>query len=449
MITGYFPVDETHDPAATSWLADANHHADFPVQNLPLGIFSSRQDTRCRGGTAIGNHVLDLARLAPLLSDEASAAAEACEATTLNTLLALGTSPRRALRREVFGLLTDPARESQVRPALTHISECELHLPAAVGDYTDFYTGIHHAENIGRLLRPDAPLLPNYKYVPIGYHGRSSSIAVSGATVVRPKAQTKGPDDKAPVYRASQRLDFELEMGVWIARGNPRGKPIPIEAADEHVAGLCLLNDWSARDVQAWEYQPLGPFLAKNFLTTVSPWIITSEALAPYRIPQPPRVAEDPTPLPYLWNERDQSSGAYAVHLDVFIRSERMRQANLPAHQLSQVAMDVMYWTVAQLIAHHTSNGCNLTPGDLLGTGTLSGAEPSSLGSLMELTHGGRQSLQLPGNEPRSFLQDGDEIAMHAYAHAPGFTRIGFGECIGKVVAAPRSPDSDPRTLIS
>lgn len=429
-------IDETHDASATSWLADANGHPDFPVQNLPLGIFSTQKDQRRRGGTAIGDHVIDLTAIAPLLSSDARTAAEAAGANTLNHLLALKPSSRRALRRAVFNLLTDATQESRVRAALTHLSQCELHLPATVGDYTDFYTGIHHAENIGKLLRPDAPLLPNYKYVPIGYHGRSSSIAVSGASVRRPKAQTKGPDDAAPIYRPTQRLDFELEMGVWISGSNERGEPITIDTAPNHVAGLCLLNDWSARDAQAWEYQPLGPFLAKNFLTSVSPWIVTAEALAPYRIQQPDRPVTDPAPLPHLLSTQDQAAGAYAITLDVFLLTQRMRETNTPAHKLTHVAMKVMYWTVAQLIAHHTSNGCNLMPGDLLGTGTLSGTDPDSFGSLMEKSQSGRVPLSLPNGEQRSFLQDGDELSMTAWAEAPGRARIGFGSCSGKVVAA-------------
>lgn len=435
-------LDETHQPQAASWLADANGHPEFPVQNLPLGLFSPRDDARPRAGIAIGNHILDLSQLALLLQGEARAAADAGSAGALNALLALGPLPRRALRRAVFRLLTDAASEQAVRPALIPAMQCELHVPAAVGDYTDFYTGIHHAVNIGRQFRPDAPLLPNYKYLPIGYHGRSSSIAVSGAPVIRPKAQTKGPDESEPAYRATRRLDYELEMGVWICGSNALGEPIPIEQAGEHVAGLCLLNDWSARDVQVWEYQPLGPFLAKNFLTTISPWIVTAEALAPYRIPQPARPEGDPQPLPYLMSADDQAMGAYAVTMEVHLQTQRMRESGEAAHRLSRGPMSVMYWTVAQLIAHHTCNGCNLRPGDLLGTGTLSGTDPSSYGSLMELSLGGRSPLQLPNGEQRSFLEDGDRLTMSAYAEAPGRVRIGFGSCVGTVTGWPVAVDS-------
>lgn len=430
-------LDETHSPEAKSWLADANGHPDFPLQNLPLGVFS-RRDGKRRGGIAIGDHILDLGAIAATLSGDAQQAAHAASQPTLNGLLALGAGPRKALRRAVFGLLTNATYEPDTRVALFAASECELHLPATIGDYTDFYTGIHHAENIGRQFRPDAPLLPNYKYVPIGYHGRSSSIEVSGSHVVRPHAQIKGPNDAAPTYQASQRLDYELEVGVWIGRGNARGTPIPIDAADESIAGLCLLNDWSARDVQAWEYQPLGPFLAKNFATTISPWIVTTEALAPYRIAQPPRPAGDPAPLPYLSDARDQAQGAYDITLEVWLRTAQMRESDTPAYRLTRGNMRYMYWTIAQLIAHHTCNGCNLRAGDLLGTGTISGPDAASVGSFMELSQGGRAPVALPNGEQRSFLEDGDVLELRAYAQTQGRARIGFGACSGLIVSRPR-----------
>jgi fumarylacetoacetase len=428
-------LDETHDPNAQSWLDAANGHPDFPVQNLPLGVFSTADGSR-RGGIAIGDHVLDVARISPLLSGEAARAAQAMSQPTLNALLAMGAAPRRALRRAVFALLTERTHETAVREALVPMRECTVHLPADIGDYTDFYAGIHHAMNVGKQFRPDAPLLPNYKYVPIGYHGRSSSIEVSGAQVVRPSGQLKGPNDATPEYRPSQRLDYELEVGVWIGGGNERGKPVAIDAAHEHIAGLCLLNDWSARDVQAWEYQPLGPFLAKNFLTTISPWIVTVEALAPFRVAQPPRSQGDPAPLPYLFSAADQANGAFDVTLEVYLRTQRMREAGEPAHRLSCGNMQSMYWTIAQLVAHHTSNGCNLRPGDLFGTGTISGTDRSSFGSLLELSQGGKTPVQLPNGEQRSFLQDGDEVILRAYAEAAGRARIGFGECRGILTAA-------------
>lgn len=425
-------IDETHDANATSWLSEANGHPDFPVQNLPLGVFSTAQGSR-RGGIAIGAQVLDVAKLSPLLTGDALRAAQAMSQPTLNALLSLGSAPRRALRRAVFRLLTDRTFEAQVREALLPIEACELHLPADIGDYTDFYAGIHHAMNVGKQFRPDAPLLPNYKYVPIGYHGRSSSIEVSGATVVRPHGQIKGANDATPSFGPSQRLDYELEVGVWIGGRNDRGTPVPIDAAHDFIAGLCLLNDWSARDIQAWEYQPLGPFLAKNFLTSISPWIVTVEALAPYRVAQPPRDPSDPAPLPYLLDANDQAHGAFDLTLEVHLRTQRMRETNAPRHRLSRGNLQSMYWTLAQLIAHHTCNGCNLRPGDLLGTGTISGTDPMSFGSLLELSQGGKTPLELPNGEQRSFLQSGDELTLTAYAQSPGWARIGFGECVGVV----------------
>lgn len=429
-MTGHYDLDETHDPAARSWLEEANGHPEFPPQNLPLGVFSSA-NAKAQVGLAIGDHILAASKIAALLQGDAQSAAAAVAEPSLNALLASGPGPRRALRRAVFRLLTNPASEKAVRPALLAATDCTLHVPAVVGDYTDFYAGIHHANNVGRQFRPDNPLLPNYKYVPIGYHGRASSIVASGAAVVRPKGQIKGPNDAEPQFRPTQRLDYELELGVWIGGSNALGEPVPIERSGDFVAGLCLLNDWSARDVQAWEYQPLGPFLAKNFLTTISPWIVTTEALAPYRIAQPPRPDGDPQPLSYLLSEADQASGAYAITMEVHLRTPRMRSEGAPPHRLSRGSMNVMYWTVAQLITHHTCNGCNLRAGDLLGTGTLSGTDPSSFGSLLELSQGGRAPLQLPNGEQRSFLEDGDELALSAYAEAPGRVRIGFGACTG------------------
>jgi fumarylacetoacetase len=426
-------LDETHDPDARSWVDTANGHAMFPVQNLPLGCFSLSGERQLRAGIAIGDQVLDLCRIEGLFEGATKHAVEVARGGRLNALLAMGAEPRRALRRAVFELLTNASWERAVIGALVPATECEMHLPATIGDYTDFYAGIHHAENIGRQFRPDNPLLPNYKHVPIGYHGRSSSIVVSGTPVVRPSAQVKGPDDAMPSYRPTRRLDYELELGVWIGGANPLGEPIAIDCAGDYVAGLCLLNDWSARDVQVWEYQPLGPFLAKNFTTSISPWIVTTEALAPYRIPQAPRPAEDPQPLPYLLDPLDQARGSYAITMDVHLLTSSMREKGIAPHRLSSGPMSVMYWTVAQLIAHHTCNGCNLQPGDLLGTGTLSGTHPSTFGSLMELSQGGKAPIQLPNGEQRTFLEDGDEVIFTAFADAPGRARIGFGECRGRV----------------
>lgn len=425
-------IDHTHDPAATTWVEGADEHSDFPVQNLPLGVFSSNAGTP-RIGTAIGDRVLDLAVLADRLPVEVGTA---LGETTLNALFALPGEARRALRQAVFALLTDPAQREMVEPHLHAAADVTMHLPARIGDYTDFYVGIHHATNIGKQFRPDQPLLPNYKHVPIGYHGRASSVRVSGAPVVRPKGQRKPPDQEAPDFGPCRRLDYELEMGVWIAGANDLGEPVPIAQAPDRIAGLCLLNDWSARDLQAWEYQPLGPFLAKNFLTTVSPWVVTAEALAPFRIAQPLRPEGDPQPLPYLWDAADQQAGAFAITLEVSLASAKMRESGLPAHRLSSGPASNMYWTVAQMIAHHASNGCDLNPGDLLGTGTISGPARDAFGSLIELSSGGRDPVALAVGETRAFLEDGDELTLTASASAQGFRRIGFGACSGIVQPA-------------
>jgi fumarylacetoacetase len=427
-------IDETHDPARTSWVESARNHPEFPVQNLPLGVFSPpASEPRC--GVAIGDEILDLraAAEAGLLPERAAAA---LGGDVLNSLLALPSGERVALRRRISDLLSDPAARTRMEPLLHAAADCRLHLPARIGDYTDFYAGIHHAVNVGRLFRPDNPLLPNYKYVPIGYHGRASSIRPSGAPVIRPKGQAKAPSAEAPSFRASSRLDYEVELGFWIGQGVDLGATLPISAAAEHIAGVCLLNDWSARDLQAWEYQPLGPFLAKNFHTTVSPWIVTAEALAPYRIPQPSRPEGDPRPLDYLWDETDQAQGAFAIELEAFLVTERMRKTGRPPHRLSRAPASAMYWTAAQLVAHHTSNGCDLAPGDLLGSGTISAPKPDGFGSLLELTDGGAEPVRLPDGETRGFLQDGDELILSARAAAEGRAPIGFGPCRAVVTRA-------------
>ena len=423
-------IDATHDPALRSWVESAAGHGEFPIQNLPLGVFS-RTGEKPRPGVAIGDRVLDLPAIASLLPREIE---PTLAGVTLNELLALAPASRTGLRRTLSALLCDKAQRGRVEPHLHDASQCMQHLPAQIGDYTDFYVGIHHATNVGRQFRPDNPLLPNYKYIPIGYHGRSSSVRVSGAAVRRPYGQIK-PADAPPTFGRTRRLDYEVELGVWIGGGNALGEPIGIAEADSHVAGLGLLNDWSARDIQAWEYQPLGPFLSKSFLTTVSPWIITAEALAPFRVPQPPRPQGDPKPLDYLWSAEDQARGAYAVMLEASIRSASMRESGLAVHRLSHASSTALYWTVAQMIAHHTSNGCNLRPGDLLGTGTISEPVITGYGSLLEITEGGRRPITLPSGETRCFLEDGDEVSFSAHASAPGFATIGFGSCRGIVTA--------------
>ncbi len=426
----WWMTDETHDPARTSWVDGANGHADFPIQNLPFGVFSPPAGD-ARIGVAIGDSILDLSALASQLP-----ASEALRHRRLNALFALPTEQRRLLRHAISGMLSDRAMEDRVIPHLHAAADCTLHLPAQVGDYTDFYVGIHHANNIGRQFRPDNPLLPNYKYVPIGYHGRASSIQPSGVPVRRPLGQRKPPEADAPIFGPSTRLDYELELGVWIGSGNALGTPIPIGQAADHVAGFCLLNDWSARDVQAWEYQPLGPFLAKNFQSTISPWVVTAEAMAPFRLAQPPRPQGDPDPLLYLQDEADRQHGALALTLEVSILTAAMRARGDVPHRLSTGPASNMYWTVQQIVAHHASNGCNLNPGDLLGTGTISAPDRSGYGSLMELSAGGKEPVALPGGESRTFLEDGDEIILRASASAPGFAPIGFGTCRAMILPA-------------
>ncbi|GGB91051.1 fumarylacetoacetase [Novosphingobium endophyticum] len=437
-------IDETHDTARQSWVEAAQDHADFPIQNLPLGIFS-REGQTPRGGIAIGDMILDLPSLTltGLLKGEALDAASTGMNKTLNALLALGPAPRGALRRQISALLekNSPHRR-EIEPLLVPMADARMHMPAFVPDYTDFYAGIHHATNIGKLFRPDNPLLPNYKHVPIGYHGRASTIRASGAPVTRPSGQTRAPDAQAPSFGPVKRLDYELELGVWMASGNALGQPIPIADALDHVAGLTLLNDWSARDVQAWEYQPLGPFLAKNFLTTVSPWIVTMEALAPFRRRQPPRAKGDPRPLPYLWDDSDQRRGALALDLEAYLSSVKMREAGMAPLRLSHGPASNMYWTIAQMVAHHASNGCQLQTGDLLGTGTISGPDDGSRGSLMEITRNGKQPVSLPTGETRTFLEDGDELMLSGRFVAEGAIPIGFGPCIGTVQPALTAPAS-------
>ena len=434
-------IDETHAPGRRSWVASANQHADFPIQNLPLGIFSP-QGGAPRGGVAIGDEIFDLAAALELglFTGTAATAAQAAAGATLNPLFALGTEPRVALRRRVGELLDADGKdrtrcEAEKSRLLHRAADCRMHVPAAIGDYTDFFAGINHATNAGKLFRPDNPLMPNYKYVPIGYHGRASSIGVSDTDVRRPEGQRKPANETIPTFGPCRNLDYELELGVWIGPGNELGHPIAIAEASRHIAGFCLLNDWSARDIQGWEYQPLGPFLGKSFFTTVSPWVITPEALAPFRMAQAPRPHGDPAPLPYLLDTNDQSGGALDIALDVSLLTPGLKAKGLPAHRLSSGNARDLYWTVAQLVTHHTSNGCNLRPGDIFGTGTISGTDAGSLGSLLEISAGGRQPINLPSGETRRFLEDGDTVIMRAHCRREGRAPIGFGECRGAIVA--------------
>ena len=427
-------IDHTHDPELQSWVASARGHVDFPIQNLPFGVFGPAVGAP-RGGIAIGEHILDLRALHDegLLDDEAQAACALCAGPTLNGFLALGEGPRRALRDAVSALLQEGSDE---RPHLLHrAADSLMYLPATIGDYTDFYAGIHHATAVGKQFRPENPLLPNYKYVPIGYHGRASSVTVSGE-VRRPKGQRKPAKETVPTYGPSRNLDYELEIGIWVGPGSTLGTTVPIGEAAGHIAGYCLLNDWSARDLQGWEYQPLGPFLGKSFHTTISPWIVTPEALAPFRVAQPPRPTGDPAPLPYLLDEADQRAGALDLELEVLLTTRQMQAQQLAPHRFSIGRASDLYWTPAQMLAHHASNGCNLNPGDLFGTGTISAADGDGSGSLLEISQGGRAPITLPSGEVRRFLEDGDEIVLRARARRDGAASIGFGECRGIILPA-------------
>lgn len=416
-------LDETHDPALRSWVESANAPGcDFPIQNLPFGIFRRKgRKEPPRAGVAIGDQILDLAALGVRTG------------STLNALAATGRVALRKLRRELSRALREKsAQRKRIARSLVPMKQAELLLPVAIGNYSDFYTGIHHATNVGRILRPDNPLLPNYKWVPIGYHGRSSSIVVSGTPIRRPMGQAKAPDAPAPLYAPSKRLDYEAELGFIAGTGNRLGRPIAVGEALDHVFGAVLLNDWSARDMQAWEYQPLGPFLAKSFATTISPWIVTMDALEPYRCSPFARAADDPRPLPYLSDDADQRQGGFAIEMEMHLRTAKMKQ---PA-RLSRGNFRDSYWTVAQLVAHQTSNGCNLQTGDLLASGTISGTSGDSLGSLMELTLAGKNPLSLPGGETRAFLEDGDEVIERGRCARDGYASIGFGEAAGRILAA-------------
>jgi fumarylacetoacetase len=433
-------ADSTHDAKLRSWVPAANlPGCDFPIQNLPFAVFrraGSTENFRC--GVAIGDSVLDLGALDMLSPFEGlpAEALAACAEPSLQRRMALGREARVALRRGLSQCLREGApRAAELGTALIPQRDAEFTLPARIGNYTDFYASIHHATAVGRLFRPDQPLLPNYKWVPIAYHGRASSLGVSGLPVRRPHGQVMPRGAEQPQLAPSARLDFELEVGMLIGSGNALGSPIPVAQAEEHVFGLCLLNDWSARDLQAWEYQPLGPFLAKSFATTISPWVVTLEALAPYRLPWS-RAAEDPQPLPYLDCAGLRSAGALDMHLEVALETSAVRAAGAAPRVLARTNFRHSYWAVAQMVAHHTVNGCNLEPGDLLGSGTQSGPTPDQAGSLLELTDGGKRAITLADGETRMFLEDGDRVILRGWCEQPGCARIGFGEASGTVLAA-------------
>ena len=439
-MTSNMTLNPTHDPGRLSWIESANDPAaDFPLQNLPYGVFRKASDAAPRIGTAIGDQILDLfaAAEAELVTPTVHSA---CRQSTLNALMACGPvvwSDLRFRLSELLGADSCPGLlRSKVERCLIPQADAEMLLPATIGGYTDFYASIFHATNVGSMLRPGQPLLPNYKWVPIGYHGRSSSIVVSGTPVRRPQGQLKPAESPFPVFGPCQNLDYELELGAFVGPGNASGERIPLAEAAGHLFGVVLLNDWSARDIQTWEYQPLGPFLAKNFATTISPWIVTMEALAPFRVPAFARPAGDPAPLPYLTDATDLAAGGLDLMLEVWLVTPRMRAAGMAPHRVSSGNFQQMYWTLAQMLTHHASNGCNLQPGDLLGSGTVSGATKASRGCLLELTWRGTEPLTLPGGEVRKFLQDGDEVILRGYGERAGARRIGLGECRGVVQPA-------------
>jgi len=438
-----YAINATHDPALRSWVESANAPGtEFPIQNLPFGSFQRTGSPEApRSGVAIGDQIFDVGAAARdgLMTGRTWGSGLVCASADLNGLMSMGPEAWSPLRARISSLLSVHASADEREKAKKHLipmSAVEMLLPARIGDYSDFYASIHHATNVGKMLRPDNPLLPNYKYVPIGYHGRSSSIVVSGTAVRRPKGQRKPDGAAEPVFGPSQSLDYELEVGFFVGGGNFQGEAVPIDTAEEHLFGVCLLNDWSARDVQAWEYQPLGPFLAKSFATSISPWVVTIEALEPFRLPAFARPAGDPAPLPYLSSPRQSSHGGVDLTLQVLLATKKMREQKVAPVEVCRSNLRNLYWTPAQLLAHHTSNGCHLRPGDLLGSGTVSGESKESRGCLLERTWRGSEPLALPGGETRRFLEDGDEVILRGFCERQGLVRIGLGECRGVVEAA-------------
>jgi fumarylacetoacetase len=437
-------VNKTHDPALTSWVGAANSpDADFPIQNLPFGVFSRKGDTERRVGVAIGDQIVDVGESlsANLWTEEARDIARYCDRPDMRDLMGAPKESLSLFRARLSELLSgEPGDDSAINPlppgALVPMSEAVMRPPIEIGDYTDFYASVYHATNVGRLFRPDSPLLPNYKYVPIGYHGRASSIILGGSDVRRPNGQTQPVGSSAPSFGPSQMLDYEAEIGFFVGKGNDLGDTINIDEAEEHIFGVCLVNDWSARDIQSWEYQPLGPFLSKSFATSISPWVITWEALEPYRVPAFFRPPGDPRPLGYLSSDRNVNEGGIDLTIEVYLRSMLMREGHMRPARLSAASLADMYWTAAQMLTHHASNGCNLRTGDLFASGTISGPETGSQGCLLELTRRGAEPITLPTGEERKFLHDGDEVIMRGFLQREGAARIGLGECSGLIVAS-------------
>jgi fumarylacetoacetase len=430
-------MDETHNPEIGTWVPRVQG-SDFPIQNLPLGVFRRRGSQAPHIGVAIEGYILDLHRALAVGSLQLDASfRDLLSGGTLNPLLGSGRAALQAVRQSVFALLRSDSRLPRPpEECLVAHTQAESLLPVAIGDYTDFYASIHHAMNVGTMLRPDQPLMPNYMWVPIGYHGRASSLVPSGTPVRRPLGQVMPDGAPAPVFRPSAAMDYECEVGVVVGQGNPLGSPVPVAQAEDHVGGLCLVNDWSARDIQRWEYQPLGPFLGKSFATTMSPWIVTLDALEPFRSAPAARPPGDPEPLEYLDEGPARARSGFALDLEVRLGTARMRELGLPPARLSRTSFTNMYWSCAQLLAHHTSNGCNLRPGDLLASGTVSGPEKENRGCLLELTWRGSEPLELPNGETRRFLEDGDEVLIRGTCSREGFASIGFGECRGVLLPA-------------
>ncbi|MEO6017403.1 MAG: fumarylacetoacetase [Polaromonas sp.] len=435
-------ANPTHSAFAKSWVASANAEGcDFPIQNLPFAVFRrTGSDEAFRGGVAIGDQVIDLAQVAATdcLDGLARAAAQACAQPALNDFFTMGPKAWKALRHGLFELLEKAfygAKVDALRECLIPQEDVEFSVPARIGDYTDFYTSLDHAMNIGVMMRPDDPITSNFKWIPIAYHGRVSSIGVSGQTYRRPMGQAMAPGATAPVYGPCKRLDYELELGIYIGTGNAQGEPIALKDAEEHIFGICLLNDWSARDIQFWEMAPLGPFLGKNFCTTISPWIVTMEALEPYRQAFN-RPETDPQPLAYLDDAGNKAQGAIDISLEVLLESDKLRAAGQPPARLSGTSFRHQYWTVAQMVTHHTMGGCNLKSGDLLGSGTISGPGEGQAGAMIELAYGGTRPVPLGNGETRGFVQDGDAVILRGWCEKPGYARIGFGESRGTVLPA-------------
>lgn len=438
-----YEINKSHDPHLKSWVESANEpDTDFPLQNLPWCIFRKKgEEEPGSPGIAIGDFVLAIhnCREKGLISEEMYDSI--CWAGdflnfTVDRSTSKSLSALTGKLRELLWEGVETARRKMIEEILVPIKDAEFFLPFAIYDYTDFYCSIYHATNVGSMFRPDNPLLPNYKYVPIGYHGRSSSIVISGTDIKRPKGQNRSDADKPPIFMPCKNLDYEMEVGFFVGHGNELGEPIPISEAEKHIFGLCLVNDWSARDIQSWEYQPLGPFLAKNFATTISPFVVTMEALAPFRTAAFERDPDDPQPLGYLADEKNQKTGGIDLDLEVYIQSEKMRSENIDPHLLSRSNTKDLYWTIGQMLTHHASNGCNLQTGDLIATGTVSGNEKAERGSMLELTWRGSEPIELPSGETRRFLEDGDEVIMKGFCEREGFRRIGFGECRGRIIPA-------------